>query len=457
MKKIAMITAAALGVLAACSKTEVKPQQPETPVDDTAPVAVQFGLAAPQSTVSTKASGTVGGITDDTNVWAGQTVYVLGFVRNNPDFAAETVAENAFIWNIDAVANPSDPASNTTLLGVYNPDPDDNPETPDLEDSTEPFYYKDDTVYDFFGYHIDDAWATVTGTGAEAVYEHSDEPVDPTGDGTRVYVPFLIDGTQDLMVAKADNVADTEADTEPPVLNNPDNAYSAYAARRGVQPTLPFEHQLARFTFAVKLGSESARDIKIESIELESRYTGNLVVAGNEEVALGIADTTATDEVNWFALKTRTGNNPGTLEELATFSFNDESATSDTPGINAPEHPLGESILAMPGVAMYNLKVTLSVTDETITTKPEVQELEIYANKLSGAGAGATKFEAGKSYKVTIMVYGLEDVEISASLTPWDDGGSVEIDPDQPPAGNDSDPDAGDDSENTGGTEVTVP
>ena len=47
-------------------------------------------------------------------------------------------------------------------------------------------------------------------------------------------------------------------------------AYSAYAARRGVQPNLVFEHQLARFTFEIIPGSASADNIQVEALSLQS-------------------------------------------------------------------------------------------------------------------------------------------------------------------------------------------
>lgn len=40
-------------------------------------------------------------------------------------------------------------------------------------------------------------------------------------------------------------------------------------------------------------------------------------------------------------------------------------------------------------------------------------------------------FEAGKNYNVNITVYGLEEIEIKASLTAWEDGGDITIDPDE--------------------------
>ena len=437
MKKIAMITAAALGVLAACSKTEVKPQQPETPVDDTAPVAVQFGLAAPQSTVSTKASGTVGGITDDTNVWNGQTVYVMGFVRSTEDFT--NAATDAFIWNIKAVATASPDDGSKAPLEVLNPNPD-----PDAsgQQTPEPFYFQGDEVYDFYGYYIDDAYL-----------DEEDSPADPVpvSEASRIYVPFTINGGQALMVAMADPADDIKG-TE---VKNPANAYSAYAARRGVQPTLPFEHQLARFTFEIVPGSASANTIQVESIKIQSKTKGNLVVVGENR---GIQDVDA-ESVAWLSLMQKSVDSPapGALEPLtpvapATFKA-EPDAIQDTVSV-------GESIMVIPGEATYDLEYTLRSSDDAVTTPIATQNWTLDAAALvnkDNTNISATKFEAGKSYKVTIKIYGLEKVEITASLQGWEDGGNIVVDPDQPPAGNDSDPDAGDDSENTGGTEVTVP
>ena len=438
MKKIAMITAAALGVLAACSKTEVKPQQPETPVDDTAPVAVQFGLAAPQSTVSTKASGTVGGITDDTNVWNGQKVYVLGFKRSTEDFT--NAATDAFIWNISAVATADQGDGSNAPLEVLNPNPD-----PDAsgEQTPEPFYFQGDEVYDFYGYYIDDAYLDE---------DEEDSPADPVpvSEASRIYVPFTINGGQDLMVAMADPAADIEG-TE---VKNPANAYSAYAARRGVQPTLPFEHQLARFTFEIVPGSSSANTILVDSIKIQTKTKGNLVVVGENR---GVQDVDA-ESVAWLSLmqKRADSGTPGELEKLTPVG---PAAFDDTPDAEQDTTSIGESIMVIPGETSYELSYWLSSSND-VTTPIVEQNWTLDAAALvnkDDINIGATKFEAGKSYKVTIKIYGLEKVDITASLQGWEDGGNIVVDPDQPPAGNDSDPDAGDDSENTGGTEVTVP
>ena len=44
-----------------------------------------------------------------------------------------------------------------------------------------------------------------------------------------------------------------------------------------------------------------------------------------------------------------------------------------------------------------------------------------------------TQFTAGYSYLITVKVYGLEEIEISAELEPWKDGGRIDIDTDVPP------------------------
>lgn len=439
MKQYALFAASAIVALAACSKTEVKPQTPEPPVDENSPVAVQFGVNAPVASVSTKATGSVGDVAGENNVWNGQPLYILGFDRNITDFtnAASTNPEQAgraFIWNVKATAPAPDPSSEppvaataSGIIDVWNPDPDGDPDTPaPAEGSEEPFYYQGNTVYDFYGYHVDDAWATVT----SGTYTPSDEPVTPTVEANRIYVPFVIDGGQDLMIAKADPAYDIEG-TE---VQNPANAYSAYAARRDVQPTLTFKHQLARFTFEVVAGSESANTIQVDSIKLRSRTTGNLVVVGTEDVILGIADTTAIDPTAWMELRQR--NATGSLEALQPVKLTDYSEDSATP------QTIGESILAMPGVAEYDLRVVFDDTRPEVTTPVEPQVYKLTAATLTGAGADATKFEAGKSYKVTIKVYGLEKVEITAALQAWVDGGSTVIDPDDPPFP-DEDPDQG--------------
>ena len=110
-------------------------------------------------------------------------------------------------------------------------------------------YYPLSGNFDFYGYHLDDA---LDGTTA-ATYDADDRPFKKTADLWTV--PFIIDGSQDLMSTKA---ALTAGDITKLGSATYKDFYSAKAARKKVQPVLSFNHLLSRFVFFVKAGRESA-------------------------------------------------------------------------------------------------------------------------------------------------------------------------------------------------------
>ena len=87
-------------------------------------------------------------------------------------------------------------------------------------------------------------------------------------EAARVYVPFEINGAQDLLIAKADQQADID---KAGAGISEENAYSAYAARRNVHPTLKFQHLLARFTFEIVAGSASGSNVNVDYITVDSK------------------------------------------------------------------------------------------------------------------------------------------------------------------------------------------
>ena len=428
MKKYALFAAAALVALAACSKNEVKPQTPETPVDDDSPVAVQFGVASASASIDTRSVGPV----DDN--WNGkQTLYVYSFARAATPL--DYMTAKPFINNIGATS----PSTGTSgVINVLNP----NPKGDGSADQTpEPFYYNNDLIYDFYGYHMDDAWATGD-TPDDYTIANPLQPQAPEPETDRIYVRFLINGSQDLMIAKADPSVDFGKATDDEFKGDPNNVqyvYSAYAARRGVQPTLKFEHLLARFNFSVVSGGADADNVMVESVAIESRYKGNLVV---------VANTTGTDPdiVDPRGLADLSEN----TTDLFLQQYNQESGDLEafkafqvppyvSEGANTAQAiGNGASILAVPGVASYWLTVKLKYNDAasaTNTTPIDDIRMELKAGDLKkgGASANATEFEAGKEYNVTIKVIGPKEVEITADLKAWEDGGNVEIDPDDKP------------------------
>ena len=367
MKKSLLFAALAVTVAAACSKTGSVPQEP---ADKGEAVPVLLSVSSPRS-IEVKSTGAA------TGSWAGQTLNIYSYEAGVADYSAAT----AFIDNVEATAPSTGPADGITLT---------NPAT------REPFYYVTGKYYDFFGYYMDDA-ATAT----------------PSVLADGVYVPFTIDGSQDLMVATSDKAADIAAAG---ASITEDKVYSAYAARRGVQPKLVFKHQLARFTFEIVAGVESGNNVNVDGISIESVASGELKVVGADR---GLANL-ASDKVE-LKLQEKSLNGT-TMQALSPVKPNayDGSKTN--------VKSIGESLMVVPGEASY--KLTVYTSQEGTQTAIAPLEWTLNIGDITGAPEGAVAFEAGYTYKVTIVVYGLEEVKISVELEEWKDGGSTIIDPD---------------------------
>ena len=388
MKKLYVYVAlAAMGVMAACSKNDnVDPQGNggNTVIDDNSPVAVELGVSGVNLDVNVTPKSKAAGALD---TWNSQALYIYAFDRTEDDFKTAAFIDN--VQGTAPAASTPDPQPGDTL-GVITLT---NPAYPG-----EPFYYSGSTVYDFYGYYIDDA-AVESAVSAGAVV--------PTETATSIYVPFRINGTQDLMVAKADPAVDVEGATE---TVESTRAYSAYAARRGVQPTLRFRHLLSRFNFEIKPGAASADNVTVDSIALVSKVEGELVVVSANAEDLGLNNIVE-----------------GTLDTLCLPGIAAEGVKTETfnSGLSKEEQTskaVGTNLLVIPGETSYELLVWLSNDNGDSPIAPQVAQVTLKES---------ATFDAGKVYTVTIMIYGLESVEVSASLTGWQDGGTVTIDPDE--------------------------
>ena len=372
MKKLLLFATAFAILLTGCTKNALE----QDVLDDGNPVPVRFNVMSPSSSL-TKSTGAV------ESSWKQQALYIYGFDRAETDFT-----NTPFINNVQATAPDGSASGSITVQNDA------------VSGGAEPFYYVAKKNYDFYGYYIDDAKDTETNGGL------------PVQEPTRVYVPFVINGSQDLMLAKADQTADIQ---KVGASITEDRAYSAYAARRNVHPSLKFQHQLARFTFEIVAGAASGNNVNVDYIKVESKHKGNLVVVGTGR---GIADVT--EDIGTF-----------TLQEINP-EGNAQNLTPVKPNIYKPEKDnpkkIGESIMVIPGETSYNLKIKTS-QDGTNTDIPE-QEWTINIDDVNGKPEGATKFDAGYSYKITILIYGLEEVKFTAELEPWVDGGDLILDED---------------------------
>lgn len=363
-------------------------------------------------------------MTDAENVWAGQTLWVYMLQKGSMDLAyykapavGTTAAAETEVFNNKKFNAPN--AADNTKSGLAT-----------TADGTIA-YYPVSGNYDFWGYRVDDAVA-----GDPVVKLVNDAGDEVAADqATKRVVDIKIDGSQDIMAGKAAPSTDEVAK----LGNYADNFYSAYAARKGVQPNITFNHLLTRFTFEVRAGSKATAGlpaggntdaVKVTGVSVDSKTTGTLTVAYTGETKAAADLLTFTGDASALTLKQRDAaladnNAPLVALEPVSLTWTDDAATI------GDVIKVGEALLVAPGQTEYPLTIALSQDvlqkiGETKVTMPLEQKATI---KMDGVKA----FEPGKSYKVTITVYGLEEIKVTATLVPWVDGGSIDIDDDRNP------------------------
>lgn len=420
MKKMFFFALAAAGMLTACSNDDTLGGNGEQNVSEQ-----QIRLGVASSKVQTRGTGTVGGMTDAENVWAGQTLWVYMLQKGSMDLAyykapavGGVATPDVEVFNNKKFTAPD--AANNTKSGLAT-----------TADGTIA-YYPVSGNYDFWGYRVDDA------AGATPVVK----TVDDTGVAveanvaTKRVVDITIDGSQDIMAGKA--VPSTDEVTK--LGNYADNFYSAYAARKGVQPNITFNHLLTRFTFEVRAGSKATAGlpaggntdaVKVTGVSVDSKTTGTLTVAYTGATKEAADLLTFTGDASALKLMQRdeaVADNNAPLIDLKPVTLTWPATGEATVG---DAIKVGEALLVAPGETEYPLTINLSQdvlekVGEVKVTKPLEQKATIKMD-------GTKTFEPGKSYKVTITVYGLQEIEVTATLVPWADGGSIDIDDDRDP------------------------
>lgn len=421
MKKMFFFALAAAGMLTACSNEDTLGGNGEQNVSEQ-----QIRLGVASSKVQTRGTGTVGGMTEDENKWAGQTLWVymlqkgsmeLGYYKTPAEAAGAAVGTAVF-------DNKEFKAPNTaenTVSGLAT--------TADGAIA----YYPVSGNYDFWGYRVDDA---VTGTPDVKLMDDTDTEVEANAATKRV-VAIKINGSQDIMAGKA-----TPSTAEVDKLGNyGENFYSAYAARKGVQPNITFNHLLTRFTFEVRAGSKATAGegasgnteaVRVQGISVESLTDGKLTVAYKGETKKAADILTFTGTASPLTLKQRadaTADHNDPLVDLVEVPLTWPADADATVG---DVIPVGEALLVAPGQTEYPLTIALAQKVKKNTTAADKEDMDL-EQKATIKMDGTKTFEPGKSYKVTITVYGLEEIEVTATLVPWADGGSIDIDDDRNP------------------------
>lgn len=426
MKKLFLMGAvASLGLLASCSSDDDLSTGGNSK-DGLQAIKIGMGV---QANVATRGTGTVGAVGEKGNTWAKQTVNVYMLNKGTLDvakFGTDPIYENAVLTtpdgNASGIATEFD-TDGTTPLYKYYP--------------------TDKNAFDFWGYRLDDANDTIAADqdGSATAAAINGNKFVPYISGDSLLIGFKIDGTQDIMAGKA--VPTQEEITK---CNGEENIYSAFAARRDVQPNIKFEHLLSRLNFQVLAGAKSTTDantgVKVTGITVKSKATGKLVIAYQGEATsfANVSDQLIVDkddnEVKEAALyKDLVVKQRGATAAL---TENLEDLEPVTPKWNngmALATQVGEALLAIPA-DKYEITINLEqkvqvkgdknhpneATDFDVKKYKYVADLKNTVNPENG-------FEPGYSYNVTITVYGLSEIEITTTLTPWKDGGNIEMNP----------------------------
>lgn len=416
---------ASLGLLASCSSDDDL-STGGNGKDGLQQIKIGMGV---QANVATRGTGTVGAVGAENNKWAGQAVNVYMLNKGTLDlakFGEDPIYENTVL------TTPTDNASGIATEFVQG--------APQYK-----YYPTTKTAFDFWGYRLDDANKATgiedqAGTDSKVAVKNGE--CFPYISGDSLLIGFKIDGTQDIMAGKA--VPKEEEITK---CGGEANIYSAFAARRDVQPNIKFEHLLSRLNFQVLAGAESTTNTKtgvnVTGITVKSKATGKLVIAyqGEATTFANVSDQLIVDK------DADAEKDAALLKELKVMQRDPSpSSLTDnlvdlkpvTPKWNngmAMATQVGEALLAIPAdkyEITINLKQRVQVKGDKNNPNEETdfQDKEYtYTADLKNTVNPEKGFEPGYSYNVTITVYGLSEIQITTTLTPWKDGGNIEMNP----------------------------
>ena len=426
MKKLFLMGAvASLGLLASCSSDDDL-STGGNGKDGLQQIKIGMGV---QANVATRGTGTVGAVGEKENTWANQTVNV--YMLNKGTLELAKFGKDP-IYDNTVLTTPADNASGiATELDEHGV-------------AQYKYYPTTKTAFDFWGYRLDDANDTTAtdqdGSATAAAIKNN--KFVPYTSGDSLLIGFKIDGTQDIMAGKAVPTGD-----EITKCGGEDNIYSAFAARRDVQPNIKFEHLLSRLNFQVLDGKKTEttdedKAVQVTGITVKSKATGKLVIAyqGAETTFENVSDQLIVDK------DADSEKDAALLKELKVKQR--ESASSPltdnlvdlkpvTPKWNngmAMATQVGEALLAIPAdkyEITINLKQKVQVKgDKGTPQEGDFEEKEYtYEADLKNTVNPEKGFEPGYSYNVTITVYGLSEIQITTTLIPWKDGGNIEMNP----------------------------
>ena len=380
-----------------------------------------MSVSAPQASIYTRGTGTVGGLVDadgstiiTENKWAGQSINVFmvdkGTINLSRELDMDGKPNGDYLYKYTAMTTPADNA-----IGLAQR----------ADNAVK--YYPPTGNFDFWAYHADDAASPANATPRE----------DPRFPGCLV-LPFTIDGSQDLMTAKAELTSEQQ-ETMRQQTGKENNYYSAFAARRNVQPQLNFHHELTRLTFTVTANSAIEADetsgVYITGIKVYSKDKGNLIVAYTPDTKLNSDTTLAvfSEDSAALVLKARAKDASANQSLVDISADNGNIVHPDYDATKSTPKSVGEALIVAPS---DSFTIVVNMKQHVLTYHdPSGKEQDRFEDKTFSQRAVIRPkkggFLKGHSYNVNIKIYGLEDIQISTTLSPWIEGEDIDVDEDK--------------------------
>lgn len=389
MRNPLLLALVSLMALCSCSQEEA------LVLDDDDLVEIKIGVAH-EARVETKGVGTVGGMDDGVNNWDGQLIRVAMLHKGTLEYAQE---EGVNLLDHSVMLQTPKGKENGAVVCVDG----------------KIKYFPAQGAFDFWGYHLDNA--------AEG------NDVRLGDDKTDLRVAFRIDGSQDLMVAKAVPTAEDSLIMGESIVR----AFSSYAARKGLasgkagslQPKLEFRHLLTRLVFQVvggtaKVCQNGGSEIYVDSVKVRTKTKGDLVIAylGSESKDQVVFDNTK----EWTILKERADEK---VQNADLVKMNPVVPAVGTNGKPVPTD-LGEALLVAPDVE-YDIVVYLHQNVVATTDGKSEMKSYSYSTTLKNFNDEKAGFEHGRSYNVQISLWGLSQITVTTKLDKWNDGGNIDM------------------------------
>lgn len=408
MRKSFYMACAAAMLLASCSQDEFSGNDAES---NEALQPIKIGVTQ-KNIRNTRGTGTVGGVVNGegqnveyTNQWAGESFNLFMFKHGTLDLATCKYEREGMQTYVGPVFDNQEFKAPNGHDGSVSEDASNYYAAASNGDIR---YYPTQGAYDFWAYRLDDCEKL-------ANYDTEDN---------KLYIDFVMDGSQDIMTAKAEPSAEQieAAGGE----EYKERFFSAWTARKDINPCLKFVHELTRLKFFVKGGNDDAvnpeKGIKVESIKVISKNSGRLIVAYTPEANV-------TDNIEWneatdtMTLKQRNGEANEALEALEAVS---PSSTSEYDKV-------GEALMVAPQDE-YEIIITISQQLKLNTSDEEASKTYTEVKTVIKPQESNTEdmtFEKGYSYNVKMTLYGLQEIKISTELAPWTSGEDIEFTPEE--------------------------